>query len=61
MSCIYSDFDGKCTIWGPEIDGWGCNDEGYCICEDDPYPSYTCENYESREGDCEEPEFEGED
>ena len=49
MGCIYSNFEGECSMWDKDhpIDNMGCDDEGFCICGDDPDPSYTCETYES--------------
>ena len=53
MSCIYetSSFDmndyGKCTIWEEGYTSAGCDENGICICSDDPHPAGTCENYES--------------
>lgn len=49
MSCKFSDFDGKCTIFDPEIECMGVSDEGHCICQDDEDPGYSCENYENNE------------
>ena len=37
MGCIYSNFEGKCTV--DIVD--------FCCYEDDPDPSYSCESYES--------------
>jgi hypothetical protein len=40
MGCIYSDFEGNCDQ-NPELE------DGICIYEDDPDPSYGCQYYES--------------
>lgn len=45
MSCIFSDIDGTCTLYDPEIENPGWDDNGYCICEDDPNPRELCEEY----------------
>ena len=44
MGCIYHDFKGKCTL-SDEMDNGSEN--GYCVCDDDPDPSYSCGDYES--------------
>ena len=51
MGCIYSNFEGACTIADPSIDDNGCVENGYCVVEDDPDPSYSCENYETDDPD----------
>jgi hypothetical protein len=48
MSCIYSDFNGKCTLWDENYE-LPCAPDGDCVCEDDPNPEDSCENYESDE------------
>ena len=52
MGCLYSsnsmDEDaGSCTMWDDTIEMNGCDDEGFCVCSDDPDPSYLCDTYES--------------
>lgn len=47
MSCLYSDFNGLCSLHDPNLDMNGCDTEGLCLCEEDPDPSYTCDSYES--------------
>ena len=51
MGCIYNDFNGHCQMWDEESkdDMQGCDEEGDCICEEDPDPSYLCEMYESND------------
>ena len=49
MGCQYSDSDGICSLYDPEIENIACDDKGHCICEDDPNPSYLCEEYKSDE------------
>ena len=59
MSCVYIEFGGKCNLFDEddlENKPPGCDDEGYCTCDDDPYPDATCENYESDGRDEEEEE-----
>jgi hypothetical protein len=53
MSCRYSDFEGKCTTCDPGscIEYPGIDEEGNCMCEDDPDPSEICEYYEDDEMD----------
>ena len=57
MSCIYSDWHGKCSLFendehysfnenGLCISGYGFDSKGYCYAEDDPDPSYSCMDYE---------------
>lgn len=46
MACRFCDFQGYCTLWNEEVEMNGCSEEGYCICEDDEDPSFTCEEYE---------------
>jgi len=53
MGCIYSDLrDGKCQMWEGDssLDPEGCDEEGFCIAEDDPDPSW-CQSFESNEPD----------
>lgn len=53
MSCIYCDFHGKCQMWDEdstntfENNAVGWDSEGYCVVDDDPDPSISCEIYES--------------
>ena len=49
MGCIYEETSGeyKCTIWDAGIEIQGCDEEGHCICSDDPDPSVMCDSYES--------------
>jgi hypothetical protein len=49
MGCKYSRIDGMCEIYDERVDCGGVDDEGFCICEDDPDPTVLCENYESDE------------
>ena len=55
MGCLYEDrMEGYCTLTLND-DGeftFDCEDlqgseDGYCVCSDDPYPSYICDSYES--------------
>ena len=46
MSCVYSGFHGECQLWEEGEQRPGCSDDGYCICEEDPDPGITCEDYE---------------
>ncbi len=56
MACIYADREGSCMMADRDDDDnliassnlpGGCSDDGFCVCEDDPDPSITCESYES--------------
>lgn len=49
MGCIYENFEGECGMFDGDnsIDNLGCDEEGLCICSEDPDPGYTCESYES--------------
>jgi len=38
MGCIYNGWEGNCSLSDNNI---------ICVYEDDPDPSYSCENYES--------------
>lgn len=58
MGCIYNNFSGRCTLSDYEEDedkkievpvAMGYDDEGYCIVDEDPDPSYSCESYESED------------
>jgi len=51
MGCIYNGFDGKCQMFDPNFENHGCDENGTCICEDDPDPSYLCGSYESDDND----------
>ena len=57
MGCIYSNFNGHCQNWCEEIEMPGCDNEGYCVCEDNPDPNFLCEHYESEYDDIEEEEI----
>jgi hypothetical protein len=47
MACKWSDFDGICSNFDNDIDeDLCCDEDGYCLCEEDPEPSETCETYE---------------
>lgn len=48
MSCLYSDFNGNCTLFDRDIqiDGMGHNNEGTCVVQDDPVPGLNCESFE---------------
>ena len=41
MGCIYSHFEGKCTLELEDLE------DGYCGYDCDPDPSYGCDCYES--------------
>jgi len=53
--CVYDTWSGPCSLWDKKYNkgetfensevGW--DEEGYCVCQDDPDPSYTCSQYES--------------
>lgn len=48
MGCIYSNFEGECTLWEQDsaANPDGC--EGpICIVEDDPEPEDSCHDYDS--------------
>ena len=51
MSCMYCDINGKCEMFDESIERNGVDESGYCVCEDDPDPSVTCEDYESIDGE----------
>ena len=57
MTCIYSNFNGECTLadrsekYGmtvvdPCTAPEGCDEQGYCMIEDDPHPEDSCAEYE---------------
>ena len=47
MGCRFSDFNGKCQFFGDDIER-PTDEEGNCICEDDPNPEDSCEDYQER-------------
>jgi len=51
MACNHNSFSGVCTYFDEndtEIDpNLGADTEGYCMCEDDEYPTNSCTYYES--------------
>jgi len=51
MSCAFSDFEGLCELFNPNIEQNGCDENGNCICEEDPDPSIMCEDYQSIDDD----------
>lgn len=56
MGCIYSDFNGKCSLYTKEIE-MPCCKEGFCECEEDPNPEESCDWYESDENKDEDDEW----
>ena len=47
MSCKFQSWeDGKCEIFDAEIEMNGCDEDGICICSDDPDPSVMCEDWD---------------
>ena len=50
MGCIYCNFEGECSLFDENYDMGGVDEHGFCICEDDPDPSYSCEYYEPNSG-----------
>ena len=49
MGCIYLDDCGICMMFNSDIETSACDEDGKCICCDDPDPSYLCEEYVSNE------------
>ena len=47
MGCIYNNWDGECSIWDKNIEMQGCDERGICVCDDDPNPEDSCEDYNS--------------
>ena len=47
MGCQLSSFDGKCEVWDEGLEQDGVDVNGNCVCDDDPDPSYTCDQYMS--------------
>lgn len=45
IHCAFSDTDGKCLINDPDMKNPGTDENGFCICENDPDPLSTCINY----------------
>ena len=52
MSCIYSDTDGKCNLLEDEAYFVSesvivsCDEDGYCLVEDDTNPDKSCDSFE---------------
>jgi hypothetical protein len=47
MTCILNSFNGKCTMFEGEVDeNLGCDEDGYCICDNDENPSESCLYYD---------------
>ncbi len=46
MGCIYLGYNENCTLYEKDIENLG-QEDGLCICDEDPDPSDTCEMYES--------------
>jgi hypothetical protein len=47
------DYNGKCTLWDADEDEiifehiiYACDEEGYCLVDDDEDPALLCEDYE---------------
>lgn len=50
MTCMYSDFEGKCNLFDPSIDNnLCCDEEGNCTCEEDEDPGDVCESFDNEE------------
>jgi len=53
MGCIYSDFNGKCSMWDEDTpsynDGLGTDWDGNCIVEEDPNPIDSCSSYQNND------------
>ena len=50
MGCHFCDFNGQCQKFEDEstdITELGCDDDGYCLCEDDEDPEDACEHFQS--------------
>ncbi len=47
MACIYCDHSGYCTLFDPNFESPGVDEDGICICEEDEDPTILCEDYES--------------
>jgi len=47
MACSYCSFHGECQIWEEDFPTTGATSDGYCVVEDDPDPSASCEHYDS--------------
>lgn len=48
--CQFMNFDGKCELWDDEDMQFdhivnSCDEEGYCVVDDDEDPSLICEDY----------------
>lgn len=48
INCIYSTFNGECILYDGLFEMLGCDEEGFCICEEDPDPTILCEDFEER-------------
>ena len=49
--CKHMDYNGKCTLWDAEDIMFehvmeACDENGYCLVDDDEDPSMLCEDYE---------------
>lgn len=47
MGCQQNSFDGKCQVWDEGVENPGCDENGNCVCDCDPDPSYLCGDYQS--------------
>lgn len=53
MGCKYSDLvTGECQLYCPDIEMPGCDENGICMCDDDPCPAKTCDQFETDGSDC---------
>ncbi len=51
--CRHMDYNGKCTLWDGDEDEImfehivnACDEEGYCLVDEDEDPTMICEDYE---------------
>lgn len=52
MGCIFEDNGfgedaGKCQMFDENFEMNGCDENGYCVCSEDPDPNVMCDTYES--------------
>lgn len=51
MTCKHNDCDGRCKYFDDEIERFGYDENGFCICDEDENPLDTCEDFESYDED----------
>lgn len=45
MGCMFNNYKGICDLYDGNIEMNGVDENGHCICDEDPDPTILCEDY----------------